>query len=148
MDFVSIPFRDFWVLAPQPTYEGLKLASSFNPFQGFLGSGTTTSQSLLLRNSCFNPFQGFLGSGTKRLKRLKSSVVLFQSLSGIFGFWHKEVFTMSQAPSLFQSLSGIFGFWHIFGGYRKDLPLFCFNPFQGFLGSGTFAHRGVPHLAV
>jgi len=40
MRMVSIPFRDFWVLARKGWAAGKSWQLSFNPFQGFLGSGT------------------------------------------------------------------------------------------------------------
>ncbi len=110
--FVSIPSRDLWGLARRGEKWIGKNWSSFNPFQGFMGSGTRGVSRFPRPPPGFNPFQGFMGSGTIFSRPVAGSMILFQSLPGIYGVWHRAT-------------------WGRRGGEAS------FNPFQGFMGSGT-----------
>ncbi len=134
----------------------------FNPFQGFMGSGTRmvklaadmaglfqslpgiygvwhllVPSSRMKARSCFNPFQGFMGSGTANNLLQQPSILQFQSLPGIYGVWHIKYRIKSSGGFLVSIPSR--DLWGLArpGGPAKGVPQSRFNPFQGFMGSGT-----------
>ncbi len=103
-----------------------------------MGSGTMSLATWISAYPpCFNPFQGFMGSGTTTEIHPRGERSRFQSLPGIYGVWHTGMAKLPISTTLFQSLPGIYGVWHISRVYFFLPCIKSFNPFQGFMGSGT-----------
>ncbi len=105
-----------------------------------MGSGTPLLQVAGYKNNRFNPFQGFMGSGTCLTQFWSCTLKLFQSLPGIYGVWHMlVVLLMSMFLPSFNPFQGFMG------SGTQVLPMLpgrlgSFNPFQGFMGSGTLGN--------
>ncbi len=94
---------------------------------------------MMLFPHCFNPFQGFFAVATGC--RCLGGDAWHPPVSIPFrGFLllQQPLQRAAQSPHLFQSLSGVFCCCNTNqGGLYRDLPLWCFNPFQGFFAVAT-----------
>ncbi len=135
---VSIPSRDLWGLALAGEFTSFHFACVSIPSRDLWGLALSSRSLFNSSAGGFNPFQGFMGSGTERHRGRWSRVINVSIPSrDLWGLAPLVISVHINAGGGFQSLPGIYGVWHRIPDPASPMLTDSFNPFQGFMGSGT-----------